>query len=61
MNDQGELFLSEFWNISINTPIRQKLALLTCAGRGPTMGGSDDAREQSFKFAADFFSKNLMK
>jgi dienelactone hydrolase len=60
MDDQGTLFLSEFWNIPINTPIRQKLALLTCAGRGPTMGGSDDAREQSFQFAADFFSKNLM-
>jgi hypothetical protein len=39
----------------------QKLALLTCAGRGPTMGGNDDAREKSFKFAADFFKKNLMK
>lgn len=60
MNDKGTLFLSEFWNISINTPLRQKLALLTCAGRGPTMGGNDDAREKSFKFAADFFSTNLM-
>ena len=60
MDDEGALFLSEFWNISINTPVRQKLALLTCAGRGPTMGGNYDAREKSFKFAADFFSKNLM-
>ena len=39
----------------------QKLALLTCAGRGPTMGGNDDARAKSFKFASDFFKKNLMK
>ena len=61
MNDQGALFLSEFWNIPINSPTMQKLALLTCAGRGPTMGGNDDAREKSFKFAADFFKKNLMK
>ena len=60
MDDEGALFLSEFWNISINTPVRQKLALLTCAGRGPTMGGNYDAREKSFKFAADFFSKNLI-
>ena len=59
MNDEGTLFLSEFWNIPINSPTMQKLALLTCAGRGPTMGGNDEAREQSFKFAADFFQKNL--
>ena len=61
MNDEGTLFLSEFWSIPINSPTMQKLALLTCAGRGPTMGGNDKAREQSFKFAADFFQKNLMK
>jgi len=61
MNDQGALFLSEFWNIPINSPTMQKLALLTCAGRGPTMGGNDDAREKSFKFAAVFFKKNLVK
>ena len=61
MNDEGTLFLSEFWNIPINSPTMQKLALLTCAGRGPTMGGNDKAREQSFNFAADFFQKNLMK
>ena len=59
MNDEGALFLSEFWNIPINTPLRQKLALLTCAGRGPTMGGNKDAREKSFKFSADFFIENL--
>src|SRR5210317_486469 len=59
MNDEGALFLSEFWNIPINTPIRQKLALLTCAGRGPTMGGNDEAREQSFKFAAEFFFNHI--
>ena len=59
MSNEGELYLSEFWNIPINTPLRQKLALLTCAGRGPTMGGNDKAREQSFKFAADFFINHL--
>jgi len=59
MNDEGALFLSEFWKILINTPLRQKLALLTCAGRGPTMGGNKDAREKSFKFSADFFIENL--
>jgi len=41
MNDQGALFLSEFWNIPINTPIRQKLALLTCAGRGTNDGWNE--------------------
>ena len=59
MSNDGELYLSEFWNIPINTPLRQKLALLTCAGRGPTMGGNDEARKQSFKFAADFFINHL--
>ena len=59
MNDQGTLFLSEFWKIPINSPTMQKLALLTCAGRGPTMGGNDEAREKSFKFAADFFTNHL--
>ena len=59
MSNDGELYLSEFWNIRINTPLRQKLALLTCAGRGPTMGGNDEARKQSFKFAADFFINHL--
>ena len=59
MNDEGTLLLSEFWSIPINTPVRQKLALLTCAGRGPTMGGNDEARAQSFNFAADFFINHL--
>ena len=51
--------LIEFWQIPINSPTMQKLALLTCAGRGPTMGGNDKARDQSFKFASDFFTNNL--
>ena len=61
MNEEGVLWLSEYWNIPINTPIRQKLALLTCAGRGPSMGGNTKAREASFKFSAEFFSKYLKK
>lgn len=61
MNEKGVLWLSEYWNIPINTPIRQKLALLTCAGRGPSMGGNTKAREASFKFSAEFFSKYLKK
>ena len=59
MNDEGALSLSEFWSIPINSPTMQKLALLTCAGRGPTMGGNDEARELSFKFAANFFINHL--
>jgi dienelactone hydrolase len=59
MNEQGTLWLSEYWNIPINTPLRQKLVLLTCAGRGPSMGGNTEAREASFKFSANFFKKNL--
>lgn len=59
MNEEGALWLSEYWNIPINTPLRQKLALLTCAGRGPSMGGNKEAREASFKFSGEFFSKYL--
>ena len=59
MNEEGTLWLSEYWQIPINTPMRQKLALLTCAGRGPSMGGNTAAREASFKFSAKFFKKNL--
>ena len=59
MNEEGTLLLSEYWNIPINTPLRQKLALMTCAGRGPSMGGNAEAREQSFKFSAEFFTKYL--
>lgn len=59
MNEEGTLLLSEYWNIPINTPLRQKLALMTCAGRGPSMGGNAEAREQSFQFSAEFFTKYL--
>ena len=59
MNEEGTLLLSEYWNIPINTPLRQKLALMTCAGRGPSMGGNTEAREQSFQFSAEFFTKYL--
>ena len=61
MNEEGTLWLSEYWQIPINTPMRQKLALLTCAGRGPSMGGNTAAREASFKFSAEFFTKHLKK
>jgi dienelactone hydrolase len=59
MNEEGSLLLSEYWKIPINTPLRQKLALMTCAGRGPSMGGNTEAREASFKFSAEFFTKHL--
>ena len=61
MNDEGTLLFSEYWNIPINTPLRQKLALMTCAGRGPSMGGNAEAREQSFQFSAEFFTKYLQE
>ena len=61
MNEEGTLLLSEYWNIPINTPLRQKLALMTCAGRGPSMGGNAEAREQSFQFSAAFFKSHLSR
>ena len=61
MNEEGTLLLSEYWKIPINTPLRQKLALMTCAGRGPSMGGNTEAREASFKFSAEFFTKHLQE
>ena len=60
MNEKGTTFLSEYWKIPINTPLIQKLALMTCAGRGPSFGGNADAREQSFAFAKEFFTKHLL-
>ena len=60
MNEEGTLFLSEYWKIRINTPTRQKLALLTCAGRGPSFGGNAEARKQSFEFSAEFFTNHLL-
>ena len=60
MNEEGISFLSESWKIPINTPLMQKLALMTCAGRGPSFGGNADAREQSFAFAKEFFTKHLL-
>ena len=55
----GQVYTKKYWKIPINTPLRQKLALMTCAGRGPSMGGNTEAREASFKFSAEFFTNYL--
>ena len=60
LNEFGTTLLSEFWTIPINTPLMQKLALMTCAGRGPSFGGNVDARRKSFAFAEEFFRKHLL-
>ena len=49
MNDQGALFLSEFWNIPINSPAMQ-LVLLTC-WKGQQWAEMMMREEKSFKFA----------
>ena len=58
MRADGAL-LTNFLKIPMITPLRQKIALAFCAGRGPTLGGNPDARKASFEFARDFMRKHL--
>ena len=44
----------------MTTPIRQKIGLGLCAGKGPTMGGNPKYREASFKFANHFMVEHLL-
>jgi hypothetical protein len=48
-----------FLNIPMTTPLRQKIGLGLCAGKGPTMGGNPKYRKASFKFANEFMVKHL--
>ena len=48
-----------FMNIPLETPLLQKIGLVFCANRGPTFGGNNEARAQSFEFARKFMLKNL--
>jgi len=61
MNEDGTIYYSENIKLSINQPWKQKLALATCAGRGPTMGTNEEARQQAFAYSAWFFTKHLME
>ena len=60
MRADGAL-LTNFLKIPMITPLRQKIALAFCAGRGPTLGGNPDARKASFEFARDFMRKHLVQ
>ena len=59
MRSDGALLMN-FFNIPMTTPLRQKIALVMCAKRGPTIGGNPKARENSFKFAKNFMEKHLI-
>ena len=51
-------------NTAISIPMKngfmQKLGLMLCAEKGPTMGGNDYARESSLLFSKDFMQKHLL-
>ena len=59
IRDDGAVLMS-FLNIPMTTPIRQKIGLGLCAGKGPTMGGNPKHREASFKFANQFMVEHLL-
>ena len=59
MRSDGALLMNIF-DIPVITPLRQKLSLAWCAGRGTTIGGNPKAREASFKFAANFTKEYLV-
>ena len=56
MREDGTVLMN-FLNIPMTTPILQKIGLSMCAKRGPTYGGNEDARIQSFQFAKEFMVK----
>lgn len=59
IRDDGAVLMS-FLNIPMTTPIRQKIGLGLCAGKGPKMGGNPKYREASFKFANQFMVEHLL-
>ncbi|MDP6533540.1 MAG: dienelactone hydrolase family protein [Candidatus Marinimicrobia bacterium] len=52
--------LMNFLDIPMITPIRQKISLACCAGRGPTLGGNPEARTAAFSFARQFIETHLL-
>ena len=58
IRDDGAVLMN-FLNIPMTTPLRQKIGLGLCAGKGPTMGGNPKYRKASFKFANEFMVKHL--
>ena len=60
MRKDGAILMN-FLDIPMTTPLRQKIGLASCAGRGPTYGGNPAAREAAFEFAGGFMAKHLLK
>lgn len=59
MRGDGALLMN-FMDISMTTPLRQKIALAFCAGRGPTFGGHPQSRKAAFEFARTFMAEHLL-
>ena len=59
IRDDGAVLMG-FLNIPMTTPLRQKIGLALCAGKGPTMGGNPKYRKASFDFANQFMRKHLL-
>ena len=60
MRKDGAILMN-FLDIPMTTPLRQKVGLASCAGRGPTYGGNPAAREAAFEFSGGFMAKHLLK
>ena len=60
MRNDGAILMN-FLDIPMITPLRQKVGLASCAGRGPTYGGNPIARKAAFEFAGGFMVKHLLK
>ena len=58
IRDDGAVLMN-FLNIPMTTPLRQKIGLGLCAGKGPTMGGNPKYRKAAFSFANEFMIKHL--
>ena len=60
MRKDGAILMN-FLDIPMTTPLRQKIGLASCAGRGPTYGGNPEARKAAFEFAGGFMAKHLLE
>lgn len=59
MRDDGAVLMN-FMDIPMTSPLRQKIALAFCAGRGPTYGGNPQSRAEAFRIARMFMADHLL-
>ena len=60
LNEKGIVSTNTLISIPMKNGLMQKLGLMFCAEKGPTMGGNKIAREASFEFASNFMIEHLL-